>query len=395
MNKPIKIGLFGFGVVGQGLYDILSKSTGINAEISKIVVKHKNKARSLPKDYFTFEADDALLDADIDLIVELIDNADDAYNIIKSALINGKNVVSANKKVLAEHFEEFIKLQLQTGKSILYEASVCGGIPIIRTIEEYYISELLYSVKGIFNGSSNYILSKMQKESISYKKALSQAQELGFAESNPKLDVEGFDAKYKLVILAAHSFGLYVHPDLVFNYGISSISAFDIQYAKEKNWKIKLIASVYKTSENSICMYVIPEFVNEYSNLYLVEDEFNAVTVEGAFSDKQFFSGKGAGGHPTGSAVLSDIAANAYNYKYEYHKTKEELQYKFSSEASIKVYLRFNKELNYQDYFESISEIYQNNQTKYIIGIIKLKKLKELHSKNRNAIGFLCSLGEV
>lgn len=392
--QPIKIGLFGFGVVGQGLYEILKKSTGINADIVKIVVKQKNKSRSLPEEYFSYNADDILLDDKIDLVVELIDDSQVAYTIIKRALENGKNVVSANKKVLAEYFEEFIKLQLQTGKSILYEASVCGGIPIIRTIEEYYISELLYAVKGIFNGSSNYILSKMQKEGLDYKLALSQAQELGFAESNPKLDVEGYDAKYKLVILAAHSFGLYVHPKQVFHYGISNISKFDIQYAKEKNWKIKHIATVFKTANDSISMYVIPEFVNEYSNLYLVENEFNGVNVEGAFSDKQFFSGKGAGGHPTGSAVLSDIAANSYNYRYEYHKTRKELQYKFTNESTLNIYLRFSHELNYHKYFESISEIYQNNKTQFVTGLISIKSLNKLFVKEGDKIGFICSLEE-
>lgn len=392
MGKTIKIGLFGFGVVGQGLYDILKESSGIRAEIVKIIVKHKNKQRSLPDKHFSYDANDVLQNDEIDLIVELIDNADDAYNIIKTALLNGKNVVSANKKVLAEHFEEFIKLQLQTGNSILYEASVCGGIPIIRTIEEYYISELLYSVKGIFNGSSNYILSKMQRENLDYKVALRQAQELGFAESDPKLDVEGYDALYKLVIVAAHSFGLYTHPDKVFHYGISSITKFDIRYAKEKKWKIKLIASVFKDSADSIAMYIIPEFVNKFSNLYLVEDEFNGVTVEGAFSDKQFFSGKGAGGHPTGSAVLSDIAANTYNYKYEYHKTQKELQYTFSTNTTLKIYLRYTKEFSFLNYFSTILERFQNTEAQYIIGNISIENLNKLVLEKRSVLGFICSI---
>jgi homoserine dehydrogenase len=390
MCKAVNIGLFGFGVVGQGLYDILNKSTGINARIAKIAVKQKDKERSLPKEYFTFDAEEILNNNDIDLIVELINDADDAYLIIKTALLKGKNVVSANKKVLAEHFEEFIQLQLQTGKSILYEASVCGGIPIIRTIEEYYISELLYSIKGIFNGSSNYILSKMQEENLDYKLALSQAQELGFAESDPKLDVEGFDAKYKLVILAAHSFGVYIHPDKVFNYGISGISKFDIQFAKEKNLKIKLIASAYKNSENTICLYVIPAFVDKYSNLYLVENEYNGVTVEGAFSDNQFFSGKGAGGHPTGSAVLSDIAANSYQYKYEYHKTQKELQYSYNNDTSINIYVRHEGEIFESNYFESVFERFQNNEAQYLIGRITIKRLEILCIEQLENIQFIC-----
>jgi len=390
MGEAIKIGLFGFGVVGQGLYDILEKSTGINAEIVKIAVKQKNKERTLPKEYFTFDANEILNDDSINLVVELINNVDDAYHIIKSALLNGKNVVSANKKVLAENFEEFTQLQLKTGKSILYEASVCGGIPIIRTIEEYYISELLYSVKGIFNGSSNYILSKMQKENLDYSSALKQAQELGFAEFDPSLDVEGFDAKYKLVILAAHSFGVYIHPDKVFNYGISTISKFDIHFAKEKNWKIKLLASAVKNSNNTVCLYVIPAFVDKLSNLYLVENEFNGVIVEGAFSDNQFFSGKGAGGHPTGSAVLSDIAANSYLYKYQYHKTRKELQYSYSNNVSINIYLRYHDDISESNYFNDVFERFQNNHAKYLIGSIKLEKLKKLYLEKKENIKFIC-----
>ncbi|UZR92589.1 homoserine dehydrogenase [Chondrinema litorale] len=394
MGKSVKIGLFGFGVVGQGLYKVLSQSTGINAEIKKIAVKNREKKRSLPAKHFTFDAEEILFDDEINLIVELIDNAEDAYKIITTALKNGKNVVTANKKLLAENFEELVNLQLETGKSILYEASVCAGIPIIRTIEEYYVSELLYSVEGIFNGSSNYILSKMQSESLEYSEALKQAQELGFAESNPKLDVEGFDAKFKLIILAAHSFGVYIHPEKIFNYGIAGISSFDIQFAKEKNWKIKLMSRVFKNSDNTISMYVIPEFVNQQSNLFLVDQEFNGVIVEAAFSDRQFYSGKGAGGYPTGSAVLSDIAANAYDYKYEYHKTHKELQYSYSNDIYLTTYVRFIKDLTISEYFEAVHQKFENPDNKYVIGKISITALSKLLTDHKEDIQFICNIGE-
>ena len=215
MNKQHKIGLFGFGCVGQGLYDILEK-TDFKAEIVKICVKNKDKERSLPAHFFTYNSASILEDESISLVVELIDNADEAYEIVTTALKRGKNVVTANKKMVAEHLEELIQLQEEHGVSLLYEGAVCGCIPIIRTLEEYYDNELVFSVSGIFNGSSNYILTKVIQENLSYDVALKQAQELGFAESDPILDVGGFDPLYKLCIVALHAYGVIANPEEVF-----------------------------------------------------------------------------------------------------------------------------------------------------------------------------------
>jgi len=189
------------------LNDII-RTKDLNLEIKKIAIKNPDKKRSLPEDLFTTDASVILNDPEINTIVELINDADAAYQIVKTALKSGKNVVSANKKMVATHLEEFLHIQEQYGTSLLYEGAVCGSIPIIRNLEEYYDNELLYSIRGIFNGSSNYILSKTFNENLDYETALKQAQDLGFAETNPILDVGGFDAKYKLVIAASHAYGI-------------------------------------------------------------------------------------------------------------------------------------------------------------------------------------------
>jgi homoserine dehydrogenase len=235
MRKKLKLGLFGFGCVGQGLYHVLHETHGgVQAEIKKVCVKNKKKDRPVPDQFFTFDKDEILNDDDIDVVVELIDDAKAAFEIVKIALLKGKAVVTANKKMLAENLQEIYDLQKQTGKPVLYEGAVCGSIPILRNLEEYYDNDLLNSIEGIFNGSTNYILTKVFEEKKSYSEALTQAQALGFAESDPRLDVEGFDPKYKLVIAIAHTFGLFVKPEDVINIGINNIrSRFKICQRKQ------------------------------------------------------------------------------------------------------------------------------------------------------------------
>ncbi|VTP95181.1 Homoserine dehydrogenase [Sphingobacterium daejeonense] len=233
MSKKLTIGMFGFGVVGQGLYDII-KTKNLNLEIKKFVIKNADKKRTLPAQLFTTDANAILDDPEINTVVELIDDADAAFEITKRALTTGKNVVSANKKMIATHLEELTEIQNQHGTSLLYEGAVCGSIPIIRNLEEYYDNELLHSVSGIFNGSSNYILSKIFNENQSYDSALKKAQELGFAETDPTLDVGGYDPKFKLAIVASHAYGIYINPDEILNLGIDTLGDADIRYAREK-----------------------------------------------------------------------------------------------------------------------------------------------------------------
>jgi len=367
--------MFGFGVVGQGLYDII-KTKNLNLEIKKFVIKNADKKRSLPAELFTTDANVILNDPEINTVVELIDDADAAFEITKKALSSGKNVVSANKKMIATHLEELTEIQQQHGTSLLYEGAVCGSIPIIRNLEEYYDNELLHSISGIFNGSSNYILSKIFNEGQSYADALKKAQELGFAETNPILDVGGYDPKYKLTIVASHAYGLFVNPETILNLGIDKLNDNDIRYAKEKNFKIKLIPFAKEISNSEVVLYVLPKFITNDNILYNVENENNGVLVKAAFADEQFFYGKGAGGHPTGSAVLSDIAALRYDYRYEYKKHLESKELQYSTNYDLKVYLRYEDEDVLENIdFKSITERFYGEKSKYVIGYINLQEI--------------------
>ncbi len=375
MYQKIKIGLFGFGIVGQGLLDIINNQN-LSLEIVKIAIKHPEKKRTLPSSLFTTNHNEILDNSEINTIVELIDDADVAYQIIKKALISGKNVVSANKKMIATHLEELVSLQKQFNVSLLYEGAVCGSIPIIRNLEEYYDNELLHSISGIFNGSSNYIISKLYHENLSYSEALKQAQNLGYAESNPILDVGGFDAKYKLCIATAHAYGLFIKPEKIFNYGIQNISENDINYAKEKGLKIKLTPFAKKITQNEIITVVIPSFIKADDFLYNVENEYNGVTVQAAFADKQFFFGKGAGGHPTGAAVLSDIAALRYQYKYEFKKHQLANNLHHTQDIDLEIYIRYAHEYTIEKLqIKTIRERFIREGYKYLIGTVNLNDL--------------------
>lgn len=373
--KKLNIGLYGLGVVGQGLYNVLQNSRTVDADILSICVKHE-KPRVVGGDLITRDQDKIIQNPDINVVVELIDNSEDAYHIVKKALLSGKDVVSGNKKMIAAHLRELIEIQKETGKSLLYDASACGSIPIIRNLEEYYDNDLLLSITGILNGSSNYILTKIFRDNQDYHTALKEAQELGFAESNPAFDVDGNDSLFKLVIITAHAFGLLVKSEDIFRFGISKINAFDVQFAKEKGLKIKLVAKVLKTENNAVSLYVAPQFVAESKYIYNVEDEYNGVVIKGAFYDKQFMFGKGAGAFPTGSAVLSDITALSHNYKYEYKKLKYFNKPSLSNDVTLKIYLRYQQEKDLRFFnFEEISEQYSGNGNNYIVGKIKLSNL--------------------
>ena len=375
MSKNLKLGIFGFGVVGQGLYHVLEETKGIKAEILKICVKNPDKKRTLPMKYFTYSKEDILENPEVDVVLELIDDPIAAFEIVSAALKKGKAVVTANKKMVADHMTELFELQQKYNAALLYEGSCCASIPIIRNLEEYYDNDLLSAVEGIFNGSTNFILTKVFSEQKTFDEALAEAQKLGYAETDPRLDVEGYDPKYKLCIILTHAFGLFVNPDDVVNYGIQNISEFDIKIARERGYKIKLVAKSRKI-DNKVIAMVIPQFVSGKSELYKVEREFNGVIVEGAFSEHQFFMGKGAGGYPTGSAVLSDISALTYNYKYEYKKTRQDSGLELTNDFLVNIYLRFNHTVPIdRNLFEQISEEYKALENQYIIGEINFKTL--------------------
>ena len=376
-HRHLRLGLFGFGCVGQGLYHVLDETPGIKAEIKKICVKHKNKPRPLSEDLFTFDPDEVLNDPEIDVVVELIDDADAAFEIVRTALENGKAVVTANKKMLAEHLDEIYDLQIRYGKPVLYEGSVCGAIPIIRNLEEYYDNDLLTGIEGIFNGSTNYILTKVFEERTSYTEALKTAQQLGFAESDPSLDVKGFDPKFKLVIAIAHTFGVFVKPEDIINIGIDRISDIDLKFARDNSFAIRLIARAFKVN-NKVFGFVAPQFIESTHPLYAVRNEYNAVQVQSAFAEQQLFVGKGAGSYPTGSAVLSDISALTYDYRYEYKKLHQIHDLEFSNRLTVDAFVSFDQGTNISiSDFEQFESGYASHGRHYMVGKVSLEKLSE------------------
>lgn len=390
-RKNLNIGLYGFGCVGFGLYEVLQKTPGLKANIKNICVKDKNKKREIGSENFTFDKNDILNDDDINVVVELIDDADAAFEIVSAALKKGKAVVSANKKMIAEHFTELLELQKEHNVPLLYEAACCASIPIIRNLEEYYDNDLLQSIEGIVNGSTNYILTKTFAENLSYDDALKQAQDKGFAESNPILDTGGFDAKYKLLILLAHSFGYVAKPNDIFNIGIDGIGELELRYAKEKGLKIKLVAQALKDADGNLSAFVIPKFVSPEDRLYNVDDVFNGVLTKTSFADTQFFVGKGAGAHPTASAVISDISALSYDYRYEYKKIHQQENLTLSDDVKLKVLLRHKKEDSetFKQQFIAIEEAYTNNESGYITGTISFKNLRAIQANNTGDRSFI------
>lgn len=384
MSKNLKLGLFGFGCVGQGLYHVLHETHGVKASIKRICVKHADKKRPIDASFFTTSKEDILDDPDIDVVVELIDDSEAAFAIVKEALIKGKSVVTANKKMLAEHFTEIYDLQQKYNRAVLYEGSVCGSIPIIRNLEEYYDNDLIDSIQGIFNGSTNYILTEIFDGRKSYQDALKKAQELGFAESNPALDVKAFDPKFKLTIAIAHTFGVFVQPERIVNFGIDKISDVDLKYARENGYTIKLIARAFKQN-GKVYGFVAPQFIETTDLLANVRYEYNAVLVQGAFAEKQVFVGKGAGSYPTGSAVLSDVSALTYGYRYEYKK-REQDHLSFSNDASVDVVVSFTGDGVKPTDFLVFQGGYKGQGHQFLKGTVTIEKLRQWANDDRVSV---------
>jgi homoserine dehydrogenase len=392
MRKQLTIGLFGFGCVGTGLYEVLNQTSLLQARIKHIVVKDASKKRQIDASHFSFDAEVILGDAEVNVVVELINDSDAAYVIVKRALESGKHVVSANKKLIALHLEELIALAKANNVSFLYEAAVGGSIPIIRNLEEYYNNDSLSSINGIVNGTTNYILTKTG-EGHSFDDALKNAQELGFAELDPTSDVDGFDAKYKLVLLLKHAFGYTAKTEQVWNYGIRQLKTWDATYAREKGYKIKLLAFGTRV-DDQVVGFVAPHLIPANHFAFNVENEFNAVVVEALFSDRQLFLGKGAGSYPTASAVLSDISALQFDYAYEYRKTNAEEKLELTTDFRLRVYVSAKTKAQLERVkFEEIQEIYHGSTHHFHIGWANFSDLQQLDWNNESDL-FLAVLPE-
>jgi homoserine dehydrogenase len=373
-----RIGLFGFGTVGESLYQVLQNTPSLRTEIVKVAIRHPEKKRNAPAGLFTTNADELLKDESISTIIELIDDADAAFEIVHTALRNGKAVVSANKKMIAEHLPELLRIHQETGTPFLYEAAACASIPVIRNLEEYYDNDLLQGIQGIVNGSTNYILSKIAEKGLSFDAALEAAQLAGFAESDPTLDINGTDAVNKLSILLTHAYGIVANPQELVYTGIQALHEQDATVASEKRWSVKLVAGARKLSSGKVAAYVLPQFVPAGHLLHTVRDEYNGVVIESGFADQQFFYGKGAGGVATASAVLSDLSALRYGYKYEYKKLYHQQPAQLSHDFFLRVYVSFDGLFQVpHEHFDLIEEWASNDKRCAVVGIVHFSKLAE------------------
>ncbi|WP_314587145.1 homoserine dehydrogenase [Paenibacillus terrigena] len=347
--KPIRVGLLGLGTVGTGVVRIveghqsdLQSQVGSEVIIEKVLVKNVDKSRSIsvPHHKMTDNAWDIIRDPDIDIIVEVMGGIETTKEYLLEALERGKHVVTANKDLMALHGPEILAKAKEHQCDVFYEASVAGGIPIIRTLSEGFSSDRILKIMGIVNGTTNFILTKMSQEGASYADVLKEAQELGYAEADPTSDVEGLDAARKMAILGTLGFRANVALEDVSVRGISSVSKEDILYAKRLGYEVKLLGIAERQDEH-ISLSVQPTMIRKSHPIASVNGVFNAVYVHGEAVGETMFYGAGAGEMPTATSVVADLVAVIKNlklgvngqqaivtYKEKKLKTDEQIEYK-------------------------------------------------------------------
>lgn len=311
-NKKIKIGLIGLGTVGSGVFKTLQNFK--NVEVVKIAVHNKNKKRNiegLDESIITDDAYEVVNNPEIQIVAELVGGINPAFDLIKTAIKNGKHIVTANKELLAKHGEELFNFAEENNKVVLYEAAIAGGIPLIMPIKTILAGNKITKIKAILNGTTNYILTKMDVQGTSYTDVLKEAQELGYAEADPTGDVEGFDAAYKITTLATIAFGKRIKIENVYREGITKISPDDMKAANEMGYKIKLIASAELNEDSKADVRVHPMLVPKTKTLAHIDYVTNAVSLSGHPVGDVTLSGPGAGEFPTASSVVGDILAIA------------------------------------------------------------------------------------
>ena len=371
--KTLKVGMLGAGVVGSQIARLLianksdlASRSGANLELVSIAVKDsKLKRDGIPAALLTTDAKSIVNDPQIDLVIEVIGGIDPAKDLILTALNNGKSVVTANKALLAKHGAELYAAADKANVDLYYEAAVAGAIPILRPLRESLVGDHVIRVMGIVNGTTNYILTKMDENGAAFADALKEAQALGFAESDPTADIEGFDAAAKAAILAGLAFHSRVTDNDVYREGISKITAADVKVAKAMEMVIKLLAIAELTPEGAVSVRVHPALISRTHPLASVRDSFNAVFVEAESAGQMMFYGKGAGGAPTASAILGDLVAVAR------HKVNGGIGPKESDYADLKIAqigqtkTRYLIRLNVADkpgVLESVAHVFASHQ---------------------------------
>lgn len=319
--QTIPIGLIGLGNVGEGVVHILQQQESLIAErlgarlvLKKVATRHPERTRTvqLPAGVLTGDALEVLNDPEIAIVVELVGGYEPARSYLLMALQQGKHVVTANKALLAQHGRELFETATALHRDIGFEASVGGGIPIIRTIKEGFVANRFLSISCIINGTTNYILSNMSDQGLDFAVALKEAQELGYAEADPSFDVDGIDAAQKIALLASLAFGSWVPYEAIYTEGISALTQLDIAYARELGYRVKLLA-LAKLAEGQIDVRVHPALVAAENWLATVNGVYNAVSIRGDLVGRNMLIGRGAGAYPTGSAVVGDIVDVARN----------------------------------------------------------------------------------
>lgn len=321
MDK-IGIGLAGFGTVAAGVYKnlahnraLLMERTGVELGVKRVVLRDRNKPRTIPVPWeiTSLRWEDLIEDPQVQVIVELMGGIEIPYTLIKAALNAGKIVVTGNKALLAEHGRELFSLAREKRVPIFYEAAVAGGIPIVKAVREAFVANHLQSMHGIINGTCNYILTRMQESGMGFREALQEAQQQGYAEADPTLDINGWDAAHKAIILASMAYGFWVGTEEILVEGIERVTADDISFADQLGYTIKLLASIKAESTDAIEVRVQPTLIPKSHVLASVKGVFNAIAVRGDIVGDALFYGRGAGQDPTASAVISDIVEAAYS----------------------------------------------------------------------------------
>jgi len=354
-KKSIGVGLMGFGVIGSQVARVLldraehiSEQAGCPVVLRKIKVIQPDlgtpKAKAVDSGLFTTEDDEFFNTPNMDIVIEVIGGEKPALSYQERAIKAGKHVVTANKELIAKHGSELMELAKLHNVSLNYEAAVGGGIPLIAPLQKDLVANNIDGIYAIINGTTNYILTRMSNENIDYPEALAEAQKLGYAEANPKNDIEGIDAAYKLAIMASLTMEIRVRPEDIYCEGISRLESRDFRYAAELGYAIKLLA-IARRSSDSVEVHVYPAFVQDNSFLAKVDGVYNAILVEGDLVGKVTFWGEGAGAKPTSSAVVANVIQAARKIacgdsSHSYWKIKAGKKIKPMSEITTRYYIR-------------------------------------------------------
>ena len=381
------VAILGFGTVGSGVYEVIKENNALLKEKTgeEIAVKKILDLREFPgsewESLMVHDIKEIIEDKNIDVVVETMGGTSPAFEFVRDALLAGKHVTTSNKALVAAHGTELLKIAREKNVNFFFEASVGGGIPIIRTLTESYAGEHFKEITGILNGTTNYILTKMDAEGESFEKALSTAQELGYAERNPEADVEGHDTCRKIAILSSLATGKGVNFEDIYTEGITKIDTTDFEYAKALHTSIKLCGDA-KFEDGKVYAFVAPVMVEHNHPLFMVNDVFNGIMVEGNMLGKSMLYGSGAGKLPTASAVVADIIAITKNKdkNIPFGWVNEKQAVADMSETSHKYFVRFKgKDTQFinkcKETFKDAKEVYLDGKDEFalVTGLIKEK----------------------